>query len=367
MAAKVPKQMKYYARIGDNRLMAGLMHIIVRNDMESEDDCVEEYFTKFATTPGSGGPDANAKNSHPFTNTVIDNDPNRTDLNHAIGDYDVFLYFVTIGAKVSAAATAGTPLSGNHTSGTTANTLVQGDFTFVTNGLVGQTLTNTTTATSSTIDGNSATWVACDPALPWYSGNSYRISNTPEGNTWYSQTPTHAKCRSFVRYQLISRHNNAYGHPANNEFTNYGVPVFEYGNSTAGQASQNILVDQALISGAQRLIVNNSTCSSENFGGLGSSLSSNSYFPPVSGIEIYGQHALSIDEEEDTFISGVDHFAIQRHDTTFYNLIVDIDLFAYNNADTSTVTAFFRNKVNIFFQPFGESTEVQFSTSEFTS
>ena len=366
MAAKVPKQMKYYARVGDNRLMAGLMHVIVRNDMESEDDCVEEYFNNWGSPEGSGGPDNNAQDSHPFTNTIIDNDPNRTGLNHAIGDYDVFLYFVTIGAKLSAAATPGTALTGLHNGGTTT-TMAQDDFEFETSGLVGQMLKNTTAGTSSTIYQNTASLIDCNPVLSWESGNAYAIANNPEGNTWYTASPTHAPCRSFVRYQLISRHNNAYGHAANNEFTNYGVPVYEYGNSTAGQASQNILVDQALVSGATRLIVNNSTCSSENFGNLGNDVANNTYFPPVSNIEIYGEHGLSIDEEEDTFISGVDHFAIQRHDTTFYNLIVDIDLFAYNNDDTSTVTTFFRNKVNIFYQPFGESTEVQFSTSEFTS
>ena len=56
----------------------------------------------------------------------------------------------------------------------------------------------------------------------------------------------------------------------------------------------------------------------------------------------------------------------KQHIVTFYNLIVDIDLHGYVNPATATV-AFFRNKTNIFFQPFGESTELQFSKSEFTS
>ena len=368
--AKVDVPFRYYARVGDNRVICGLLHIIVRNDMETKDDAIEEYFTHWSASPGSGVPDANAMGSSPFkgaaNKVLVGDDPARTLKRHAIGDYDTYLFFVTIAARMAAAATPGVPLTGNHVAGSTT-TLAQTDFTFVTNKLVGQMLKNTTAGTSSTISANTAGAISCSPSLSWASGNAYAIANDPEGNTWYTLSPTHDECQSFIRYQLISRHNNAYGHPANNEFTNYGVPVFEYGNSTAGQASQNILVDQALVGGAQRLIVNNSTCSSENFGGLGSNLSSNSYFPPVSNIEIYGYHGLSIDEEEDTFISGVDHFAIQRHDTTFYNLIVDIDFHAYNNADTSTVTTFFRNKVNIFYQPFGESTEVQFSTSEFTS
>ena len=60
------------------------------------------------------------------------------------------------------------------------------------------------------------------------------------------------------------------------------------------------------------------------------------------------------------------YYALNTHDTSFYNLVVDIDLHGYTNPEGNTV-AFFRNKTNIFFQPFGESTEVQFSTSEFTS
>jgi hypothetical protein len=362
--AKVAKQFKYYARVGDNRLMAGLMHILIRNDMESYDDCIDEYKTNWGRSPESGGPDTNAKDSHPFNNTEIASDPGRTGYNQVIGDYDVFLYFVTIGSRLEAALTPGTALTGNHTGGA-SNTLEQGDFTFVTNGLAGQTLKNTTRATSSTIASNSATDVICSPSLAWASGNAYAITNNPEGNTWYSAAPTHAACQSFVRYQLLARHNNAYGHDSNN-YLHYGLPVYEYGNTAAGQGAENILIDQALIGGSTRLIVNTSTFSDQSFGTDLSTVGNNTYFAPVSGIEIYGSHGLNVDTEEDTFISGVDHYAIQRHDTTFYNLIVDIDLHGYVNPATDTV-AFFRNKTNIFFQPFGESTELQFSTSEFTS
>ena len=91
--AKVAKQVQYFARIGSNRVVNGLMHIIVRNDM-AKDDAIEEYYRHWDEDEEDDGPDDNAQNSHPFTNTIIDNDPNRENLNHAIGDYDVFLYFV---------------------------------------------------------------------------------------------------------------------------------------------------------------------------------------------------------------------------------------------------------------------------------
>ena len=365
MASKVPKTFKYYARIGDNRIMAGLMHIIIRNDMDSYDDCIEEYKRNWTNTAVTGGgPDTNAKNSHPFNNTEIQTDPGRTDFKHAIADYDVFLYFVTIGARLTAAATPGTALTGNHTAGSTT-TLAQSDFTFVTNGLVGQMLKNTTAGTSSTISANTAGAISCSPSLSLASGNAYAIANDPEGNTWYTSSPTHVECASFVRYQLMARHNNAYGH-TNNNYLYYGLPVYEYGNTTAGQATETGLVDQAAISGTTRRIVNTSNWA-QGFGGDLSSVGNNTYFAPVSNIEIYGSHGLNIDSTSSgDFVSGVTHHAIQRHDTTFYNLIVDIDLHGYVNPAGATV-AFFRNKTNIFFQPFGESAEVQFSTSEFTS
>jgi hypothetical protein len=362
--AKVDVPFRYYARVGDNRVICGLLHIIVRNDMETKDDAIDEYHTHWSASPGSGVPEANAMGSSPFTgaaNKVLDgDDPDRTLLRHAIGDYDTYLFFVTVAARQAAAVTPGTALSGNHTLGTTANTLNQTDFTFVTNGLVGQTLTNTTTATSSTIDGNSATQLACDPALPWYSGNAYRISNTPEGNTWYSQAPTHLECQSFVRYQLIARHNNAYGFDTQN-YQHYGQLSEKQYITAQAQVDQPDGVYAVDSSGELEtlLVRNTSTFSDQNFGADLSNIGNNTYFSPVSKIEIYGYHTLEIDTEEDTFISGVDHFAIQRHDSSFYQLIVDIDLFGFNNGSANV--PFFRNKINIFFQPFGESAEVSFS------
>ena len=142
MASKVSKNFKYYARIGDNRLMAGLMHIIIRNDMESYDDCIEEYKRNWGNSAGSGGPDTNAKNSHPFNNTEIDTDPDRTDDLKAIGDYDTYLFFVTVAANIRAHEDNGSVLGGSHTGSSGASVLTDGTI------FIGQYLSTTNTNTS---------------------------------------------------------------------------------------------------------------------------------------------------------------------------------------------------------------------------
>jgi hypothetical protein len=162
----------------------------------------------------------------------------------------------------------------------------------------------------------------------------------------------------------LSRHNNTDGH-SNNNYLFYGQPVIEYGNTVAGNGTENPLVDQIQISGAQRKIVNTGIYAGDNFGvTLTEAASYNTFFSPASLIEIYGKHGIT--NTQVTAHGTTVYYALATHDTTFYNLIVDIDLHGYNNPAGNRV-AFFRNKTNIFYQPFGESTEVQFSTSEFTS
>ena len=112
MGAKVDKVFKYYARVQNNRLVNGLMHILVRNDMD-KDDAIDEYYSHWTGTEGSGGPDDNAQDSHPFNDTIPGN-PDRTGHLKAIGDYDSFLYFVTVGANIGSHDTNGNALTGAH-------------------------------------------------------------------------------------------------------------------------------------------------------------------------------------------------------------------------------------------------------------
>ena len=371
MPSKVPKNFKYYARIGDNRLMAGLMHIIIRNDMDSYDDCIEEYKRNWNNTAVTGGgPDTNAKDSHPFNNTEIVQDPDRTDHLKAIGDYDTYLFFVTVAANIRAHEDNGSILGGAHTGSDDAGVLTDGTKSYNTNNLADLIIKNTTDGSQGTITSNTGTTITTSGGLSggtdnnWDRDDVYQICSA-NGNPFRSSAPSHTKCQSFVRHHLLSRHNNTDGHDEDN-YLFYGQPVIEYGNTAAGNASHLPLVDQKLISGTQRKIVNTGIYAGDNFGtALTARASYNTFFSPASLIEIYGKHGIT--NTQVTAHGSTVYYALATHDTTFYNLIVDIDLHAYVNTATSTNTAFFRNKTNIFFQPFGESTEVQFSTSEFTS
>ena len=83
------------------------------------------------------------------------------------------------------------------------------------------------------------------------------------------------------------------------------------------------------------------------------------------GITVYGKHNIEFDSTDTgDFVGGVQHHSITSHPTSFYNLVVGINLHGFTQSGT---VAFFRNKINVFFQPFGETTEFEFSTSEFTS
>ena len=370
MASKVPKNFKYYARIGDNRIMAGLMHIIIRNDMDSYDDCIEEYKRNWGNTAVTGGgPDTNAKNSHPFNNTDIDTDPDRTDHLKAIGDYDTYLFFVTVAANIRAHEDNGSILGGAHTGSDDASVLTDGTKSYNSNNLADLIIKNTTDGSQGTITSNTSNTITTSGGLSggtdndWDRDDVYQICSA-NGNPFRSSAPSHTKCQSFVRYNLLSRHNNTDGH-SNNNYLFYGQPVIEYGNTAAGNGTENPLVDQLLIGGTQRKIVNTGIYAGDNFGvTLTEAAAYNTFFSPASLIEIYGKHGITHDTV--TAHGTTVYYALDVHDTTFYNLIVDIDLHGYVNPASATV-AFFRNKTNIFYQPFGESTEVQFSTSEFTS
>ena len=370
MGAKVDKVFKYYARVQNNRLVNGLMHILVRNDMETKDDALDEYYSHWGGTEGSGGPDDNAQDSHPFNNSIPGN-PDRTGHLKAIGDYDSFLYFVTVGANLGSHETNGTKLAGTHTGSDNVATLVTSGL--VHRGVEGQIVKNTTDGCQGVITANTGTTVFCSGGLSggtdndWDNGDTYQICNNPEAQPWHESVPSHLKCQSFVRYQLLGRHNNVDGHSGNN-YLHYGLPVNEYGCTAAGQGAATIPVDQALISGSERLIVNTGrftpTSGTTNFGSnLAGLVANNTFFSPVSNIEIYGYHPAPLYDTSsaEQFTAGDTHYALTNHDTTFFNLVVSLELFGYTNADTSTVTSFFRNKVNIFFQPFGETTSIQFS------
>jgi len=183
---------------------------------------------------------------------------------------------------------------------------------------------------------------------------------------WYTSIPTHRKCQSFVRYSLLSRHNNAYGHNENtvSEHFNYiGQSQQKYvpGASTSKETTLDV----------DRMLVNDSIFSTSNFGATGDDNSTdinldtktrNNYWNPVRNVDIFGKHDLTYYTSD--FGGATTYYALDTHDTDFYNLVVRVNLFAF----TDTVTkSFFKNLINVQWQPFGETANLQFDTSEFTS
>ena len=351
-----PKTYSYYSRVIPERITCGFLHIIVRNDMDSDDDCVEEYYRHWDGTGGYNAPDANARNAHPFNDTKIVNDPGRENLGHAIGDYDSFLFFVTVAGHLAPHTQAGSAMTGTHTGGNGATSLTDGESpTWITSSLQGQVLYNDSQTTSSTISENSSGIISTNDGISWNNGDSYTIRNT-SGNTWYDDIPSHVACQHFVRYQLIGRHNNAYGHDTNN--------YLHYTQNDKWWIAEDGAVTNPVY---QNTLIRNTGSIESGFGtDLSHTQSNNTYFSPVKNITVYGKHALGFDSTSTgEFVASTQHHAITSHPTTFYNLVVSINLHGFTQSEDQV--AFFRDRINIFFQPFGETADFKFSTTEYTS
>ena len=58
---------------------------------------------------------------------------------------------------------------------------------------------------------------------------------------------------------------------------------------------------------------------------------------------------------------------LNTHEYDFFNLVLRLKLFSYYDTVKSANVSYFKNRVNVFFQPFGETSELEFSTTEYTS
>ena len=353
--ADVPAGYNYYARSVPERITSGFLHVIVRNDSnDGRDDCVDEYYSHWAE---ANAPDANAKGSAPFVGTDpgdAPGDPGRTTYKHVIGDYDSYLFFITVAAHLQSHTQAGSAMSGVHDGSNGMTSLSDSTANWVTNGLVDQILHNNTQASSSPISANVSRIISTDDGISWDAGDSYSIKNT-SGNIWYTDIPSHTACQNFVRYQLIGRHNNSYGHSGNN-YVHY-----THNNQWWECASDGLETNPSY----ENNFIRNTGTIETAFGTDLSTQSNNTYFAPVRGITVSGKHNIEFDSTvTGDFVGGVQHHSITSHPTSFYNLVVAINLHGFTQSGT---VAFFRNKINVFFQPFGETTEFEFSTSEFTS
>jgi len=99
----------------------------------------------------------------------------------------------------------------------------------------------------------------------------------------------------------------------------------------------------------------------------------NDWFNPVSKIEVIGSHRYSV-TSQDHIAGGVDYglliSATHTHDITFWSLVVKVYLRGYDSTSNLLLIgdkSFIQPRINVFFQPIGETAEFQFSESEHTS
>lgn len=317
----------------------------------------------------------------------------RTGYGHSIGDYDVLVYHVTGGCHLS-------------------STLEQ----YKQNGTAGS----------------------------YYS--SGELSGYPDtsSSTWAKHID-HPACQNFVKWTLLSRHNNSYEHQTwkstpvftntDELFEDMDKSVYTYHRdgvetSSAGSAENyynygalntGIGVDdgypQSMIEKDEYLMVNSSSISS---GGQSEGLSkrrkqiystasashvtksgldqststigrdmrsgiahvgtvddmgANKYFSPVHRVDIYASHPFILTDQTSggatqTHSTHGKLVRVQTHDTSFWQLVVNVKVLAANSTggiDSARDFEFFKNRININFQPMGETQNIIFSTTSHTT
>lgn len=269
------------------------------------------------------------------------------------------------------------------------------------------------------------------------SGELSGYPNT-DNSTW-AKYVDHPACQNFVKFTLISRHNNAYDnqtwepspiyletettgtddksihifnrHSTNNAaYWNYGMPESMMGDdynqsmidrdtyllkdassvTTLGDPSSQGIIRrrEQVFSTASASYVDNPSLD-RGFGSMGkdmrsetgnvgtiNDLGNNTFFAPVHGVDIYATHPFSIT----SYVAGgltvqthTTYGALVRantHDVSFWQLVVNIKMLAFNSGaaiDTDDDYEFFRNRININYQPSGETQNIIFSPTRHTT
>lgn len=306
---KTTRGINYYARMPADRLVCGLMHVIIRNS-SGVDDAVDEYYTHWGGSAPTAGKAASPFDGTQPINTV---DPDRTGYGQGIGDYDCLLIYVIAGCHLQIEDYAGAQKDQAWFDANTPPEYPGGD----------------------------------DPNKGWYTNGEI----------------SHPACQSFVRYKVLSRGNNAYGH-GNTWYKNPIVTTTQTSteglNVTDTPTSVNLLSDT-------KFDYSSSVYSDTDYH-FGSDLSSaidtnNNYMSPLAGINIVAGHKF----ETTTMTNGVTILSqLVSHEYDFYNLVLQMNLFAYDGGSSSDFT-FFKNRINVFFQPFGETSNIEFSLTEYTT
>jgi len=341
-----PLSIKKYIKIPPRRLISGFLHINVISHDDNDDklDAYQYYRDKEA----GSGMDNDQHQADPWRGQAVANflDTGRSaggsgsnDKFLSFGDYDCLLFWVAGGMTIQTPLYTGSPASSIY-----------------------------------------------------LSSNGY--PDTTAG-AWYTGIDDY--CQNFVKYDLISRMNNGYGHAALNSDEDYkgtvaitknefrsdevGISGFDSTETpqdydTAGGESPN-----AHGGNFKKYIMScgsHSTSATTGDGDIDfSDGDENTFFPPVQDVEVYGIHRLNIDDQTGTTPAGATRLyshsaAGGYHLTDFWNLVIDIKIRGYDDGWTSgspsqADTEWFKSRVNVFFQPFGETGNLDISDTEHTS
>ena len=337
-----PISIKKYIKIPPRRLISGFLHINVVNHSDNDDaaetgkfvDAYQYYRGKLA----AGTIDSDQHSADPWRAQAISNfaDVSRSNKYLNFGDYDCLLFWVAGGMTL-------------------------------------QTPIYSSSAASSS----------------FLSTNGY--ADTTSG-AWY--TGINDYCQNFVKYDLVSRINNGYGHAALNSSENYNgtlaITKNEFRSDELGISGHDSTVtppNYAATGGTnpnshggnfQKHIVSTGSYSNSGDGDINlSNGSANTFFPPVQSVEVYGIHRLNIVSQTGTTPAGATELfshsaAGGYHHTDFWNLVIDIKMRGYDDTSPSSDPSqadkeWFKSRTNVFFQPFGETASFDVSDSEHTS
>lgn len=222
--------------------------------------------------------------------------------------------------------------------------------------------------------------------------NAVRSETGNDGKVYYNKHPLHAGCQSFIKSKLIGRMNNAIGcsnlvdlsDPAdgadNPEESLYVNPIVQKNYVTpAGPDNTGNRVD-LLNPPTEINLLNNGIFHPPSTGGFGLDLSeddNNTFFTPVNSVSISAKHAApSVSTSIDTSSGSVNGlptlggtenniwyaYEDTTHDKNSWELSIDVKLWGYEVTPAMGNSSYFRNRINVFFQPFGETSEIQLTS-----
>ena len=271
----------------------------------------------------------------------------------------------------------------------------------------------------------------------YYSSGDLRNYPDTSSDTW-AKYIEHPACQNFVKFTLVSRHNNAYDnqtwesspiyletgtedtddksihifnrHATNNAaYWNYGMPETimgdDYNQSMVDRdtyllkdaSSVTTLSDppsQGIIRRREQVFSTASASYVDNIGldrgynSIGKDMRSgtgnvgaiddygnNTFFTPVHGVDIYATHPFTLSQTTAGLQhqTHADYGALVRattHDVSFWQLVVNVKMLAFNSdadIDTDDDYEFFKSRININYQPSGETQNIIFSSTRHTS